>query len=126
MFAAVNFIVIFGVIFLTGDSLRDYATSTIFHAAGPKGGVSNLLSRPGLLLWNTTAFLGSRQQLIPLVLCAVAAASWAYLVAPVFRLDVRPNPRPGRESGRAQVDDQDGWRAGLVCVRCGYVVASHP
>ncbi len=82
VFAAVNSLVIFGVIFLTGDSLRDYATSTIFHAAGPKGGVSNLLSRPWLLLWNTTVFLRSLQQLIPLFLCAVAAASWAYFVAP--------------------------------------------
>jgi len=87
VFAAVTSLVVLGVIFLTGDTLRDYATSTIFHAAGPKGGVSNLLSRPLLLLWNTTVFLGSLQQLIPLILCAAAAASWAYLVAPVFRAD---------------------------------------
>jgi hypothetical protein len=74
-------LVILGIVVLTGDSVRDYATSTILHAAGPKGGLASVLTRPWLLLWNTLVFLVARQQLMTVFYCGAAAASWTWLVA---------------------------------------------
>jgi len=87
VFFCLTSLVILSVVALTGDSLRDYATSTIFHAAGPKGGLANVLVRPFLLLWNSLVFLAARQQITTVLLCGAAVASWTCLVAPSSRAD---------------------------------------
>jgi len=87
MFFCLTSLVILGIVFLTGDSLRDYATSTILHAAGPRGGLANVLVRPFLLLWNSLVFLAARQQLATVLVCGAAVASWTCLVAPSSRAD---------------------------------------
>ena len=81
-FSCVACVVVFAVVSLTGDCLRDYATSTILHAAGPKGGLASVLTRPWLLLWNTLVFLAARPQLMTVLYCGAAAASWTWLIAP--------------------------------------------
>ena len=80
-FSCMTSLVILAIVLLTGDTLRDYAMSTIFHAAGPKGGLFSVLTRPVLLLWNSTAFLFAWKQLATLLYCAGAAASWIWLLA---------------------------------------------
>ena len=40
------------VVHLTGDSFHDYATYSVFKAAGSKGGTSNILLGPMVLPWN--------------------------------------------------------------------------
>ncbi|MFZ3265003.1 MAG: hypothetical protein WA172_13460 [Terriglobales bacterium] len=87
VFFCITCLVLLGIVALTGDSLRDYATSTILHAAGPKGGLASVLTRPFLLLWNSLAFLAARQQFITMLYGTVAAASWTWLVAPFSRAD---------------------------------------
>lgn len=87
VFSSVTCIVVLAIVSLTGDSLRDYATSTVLHAAGPKGGLASVLARPFLLLWNSLAFLASRQQLIAIFYCSAAAAGWTWLVAPFSKQD---------------------------------------
>ncbi len=86
-FFCITCLVMLGIVVLTGDSLRDYATSTILHAAGPKGGLASVLIRPFLLLWNSLAFLAARQQFLTMLYCMVAAACWTWLVAPFSRAD---------------------------------------
>ncbi len=87
VFSSVTCIVVLAIASLTGDSVRDYATSTVLHAAGPKGGLASVLARPFLLLWNSLAFMASRQQLITIFYCSAAAASWTWLVAPFSKQD---------------------------------------
>jgi len=82
-------LVVFGIVLLTGDSLRDYATYTILGAAGPKGGLANVLIRPLLLLWNALVFLTAPQQLRIVLCCGAAAASWTWLIAPFSKGDAR-------------------------------------
>jgi len=86
-FFCVVSVVIVGIVASTGDSLRDYATSTILHAAGPKGGLAHVLARPLSLLSNSIAFLGARKQLMTVFYCAAAASSWTWLIAPFSRAD---------------------------------------
>ncbi len=89
-FAAFCFVtaaVVLGVVALTGDSLRDYASFTIFHAAGPKGGLASVLSRPLLLFWNSLAFLYAWKQATTLFYCAVVAASGAWLTTSISKSD---------------------------------------
>lgn len=45
------------VVFLTGDSLRDYATNSIFKAAAIKGDGGSVLAQPLRLPWNTMQWL---------------------------------------------------------------------
>lgn len=87
-FFCVTSLVVLGIVILTGDSLRDYATATLLHAAGPKGGLANVLSRPSLLLWNSIVFLAAREQLMTVFYCGAAAASWTCLIAPFSRAGV--------------------------------------
>lgn len=87
-FFCLTSLVMTGIVLLTGDSLRDYAASTILHAAGPKGGPANVLLRPLLLLWHSLVFLAARQQITTVLLCGAAVASWTCFIAPFFRADV--------------------------------------
>ena len=71
------------VVWLTGDSLRDYATYSIFHAAGSKGGAGNVLAYPLMLPLNTARWLlqAAHNDLLSayIVLCGVA---WASFIGP--------------------------------------------
>jgi hypothetical protein len=86
-FSIVTAATVLAVVFLTGDSLRDYASFTIFHAAGPKGGLASVLSRPLLLFWHSLAFLYAWKQVTTLLYCAVAAASGAWLTPSIPKSD---------------------------------------
>ncbi len=99
-FFCITCLVMLGIVVLTGDSPRDYATSTILHAAGPKGGLASVLTRPFLLLWNSLAFLAARQQFVTMLYCTVAAASWTWLVTPFPRAD-RPRSTIKAAAGSA-------------------------
>lgn len=45
------------IVLLTGDSLHDYATYSIFKSAGSKGGAGSVLAQPLTLPWNTVKWL---------------------------------------------------------------------
>ena len=70
---------------LTGDSLRDYAMYSIFHAAGSKGGAGNVFTYPMQLLWNTLRFLLARQSLELVLYLLGTAGLWALLILPSLR-----------------------------------------
>jgi len=88
-FFGLTFLVVLCIVFLTGDSLRDYASSTILGAAGPKGGLASVFSRPLLLFWNSFIFLVVPQQWRIVLCSAGAAASWTWLIAPFSLADTR-------------------------------------
>ncbi len=48
----VTVLVIVGVVSLTGDTLSDYLSSSIFRAAGSKGGTGSIFAAPFKVLWN--------------------------------------------------------------------------
>ena len=78
------------VVRFTGDSLHDYAMSTIFKAAGAKGGVANVLTYPFLLPVNALRVFVAGPWAVHVVLLALAAAfSWAFLLPPFSLSTIR-------------------------------------
>jgi hypothetical protein len=69
------------VVRLTGDSFQDYAATSIFKAAGGKGGTSHVLAYPLQLLWNTRTWV--RRGIVLYILAASFA--WAFLVRPTMQ-----------------------------------------
>lgn len=72
-----------GVVRLTGDSLHDYATYSIFKAAASKGGTGHVLAYPLQLPVNTLHWLGNFWLIDGLVFGV--AAVWVLLVVPMAR-----------------------------------------
>ena len=84
------------VVHLTGDSLHDYASYSIFHAAGSKGGAGSVLKYPLLLPLHTIGFL-LRNRGIDLLTGYVMlwGVVWAFLVRPLlYRRACARRPRP--------------------------------
>ncbi len=84
LLVAVAAVTMVGVVSLTGDSFSAYVSSSIFRAAGSKGGTGTIFAAPFLVLRNTLPFLwqqGKRAVLAALLLLALGAgmarAPWA-------------------------------------------------
>lgn len=73
------------VVFLTGDSLYDYAMNSIFKAAGIKGSGGTLFAQPLLLPWNTIVWLTDGVPIWVAFHAAFAAVIMAFLVFPLIR-----------------------------------------
>ena len=63
------------VVACTGDSLPVYLVSTIFHAAGSKGGTGSILAAPFAVVRNTLPLLFHTGKQVVVVLLAIGAAS---------------------------------------------------
>ena len=70
---------------LTGDSLRDYAMYSIFHAAGSKGGTGSVLATPMHLPVNTYLWLKDRQYERVIAHVFAVALAWVFLLRPLTR-----------------------------------------
>lgn len=83
LFAAVAAWVL--VVTFTGDRFSDYLASSIFHAAGAKGGADRVLLRPVLMPFEAIRFLLETPQLISLG-CSVAIwFSWSQWLQPFLQ-----------------------------------------
>ncbi len=88
LFAVSAAFTLFVVVHLTGDSLRDYATYSIFKAAGSKGGSGHVITYPLQLPFNTLIWLTdhqNRRYLFLLAYIIAVASSWVYLLCPLVR-----------------------------------------
>jgi hypothetical protein len=88
LFAVSAAFTLFVVIHLTGDSLHDYATYSIFKAAGSKGGSSHVIAYPLQLPLNTLIWLTdhqNRRYLLLLAYIIAVALSWVFLLSPLAR-----------------------------------------
>jgi len=85
VFSVTSALTVVAVVGLSGDSLRDYATYSIFKAAGSKGGAGSVLAYPLQLPWNTLQFLRDRLNLEVVVYVLGAVAIWAVLIVPFLR-----------------------------------------
>ena len=69
---------------LTGDSLHDYATYSIFHAAASKGGTGSVLAYPLLLPLNTLRWLKHGHLYDKAILYTFAVGvCWVFLLRPL-------------------------------------------
>jgi hypothetical protein len=83
LFTCTTAITILGIVHLTGDTFRVYATTSIFRAAGSKGGAGSILTYPFLLPWNTRHWL-SRPINFELILYPfIIGAIWQFLLRPL-------------------------------------------
>jgi len=73
------------VVGLTGDSLRDYAMYSIFHAVQSKGGAGSVLHFPLHLPINTYIWLKDRQYLRVIEHVFAVALAWVFLMRPLIR-----------------------------------------
>jgi hypothetical protein len=73
------------VVSLTGDTLRDYAMYSIFHAAGSKGGTGSVLAYPLQLPINTLRWLKDRQYDRVIAHVFAVALAWVFLLRPLTR-----------------------------------------
>ncbi len=87
-YSMVAIITVASVVRLTGDSFQAYIMNTILHAAGPKGGAANVLTRPFLLPWNSLAYLAMWKPLVIIFLSALVAVSWTFLLKPFSRSNI--------------------------------------
>jgi len=71
------------VVFLTGDSLHDYAMYSIFKSAGSKGGATGVLARPLELPGNTIQWLIHNWPSQTLTYALVLAVIAAFLIRPL-------------------------------------------
>ena len=86
VFGVVAALTVVCVVKLTGDSLAAYLSSSIFRAAGSKGGTSSILAAPFLVIVNTViALLGYRQIAFDTLLLVAVGA----LTARFWRRGVR-------------------------------------
>jgi hypothetical protein len=69
---------------LTGDSLHDWASYSIFKAAGSKGGAGNVLSYPLQIPQNAIHFLASRSSVVLTLYLLAATLAWVTLVRPIW------------------------------------------
>lgn len=88
VFFCLTSLVIVAIVTLTGDSIRDYVNYTILGAAGPKGGLANVLTRPLLLPWTSFLFVAPPRVLLIILYCGIGAASWTWFIASFSRADV--------------------------------------
>jgi hypothetical protein len=84
LFAAFAALTVVLVVHLTGDSLHDWATYSIFKAAGSKGGAGNILAYPLQLPRNALHFLARLTTLTLLVCFFGIALVWVFLIRPFF------------------------------------------
>ena len=73
------------IVSLTGDSLHDYATYTVFHAVGSKGGAGSVLYNPVHLPVNTYQWLKDRQYDRVIAHALAVALVWVLLLRPITR-----------------------------------------
>jgi hypothetical protein len=84
LFALMAALTVVLVVHLTGDSLHDWASYSIFKAAGSKGGTHNILAYPLQLPWNALRFL-ARLEVFVLLACFLGIALvWVALIRPFF------------------------------------------
>jgi hypothetical protein len=82
IFAAAALLTVVGILGMTGDTFRDYATNSIFLAAGSKGGSASLMADPWLMFDNAVhLLLASRKWVLLWVVGLVAVAALAQLYA---------------------------------------------
>jgi hypothetical protein len=87
LFITAAALTVISVVKATGDSFHTYATTSIFGAAGSKGGTGSVLLNPILLPWNTLRWIKNLWRghpvipAITLYFIAVAAA-WVFLLQP--------------------------------------------
>lgn len=73
------------VVSLTGDSLHDYATYSVFHVAGSKGGLGSVLAYPLILPISTVMWLlAERHRELLILYLFVCAGAWALLLHPLL------------------------------------------
>lgn len=78
LFVAAALLTVAVVLSVTGDSFRDYATNSLFRAAGSKGGSASLMADPWLMFRNAVQLLlASRKWVLLWVVALVAAAALA-------------------------------------------------
>ncbi len=85
LFSLVVALTVVVVVHLTGDSLREYATHSIFHAAGSKGGIGSVLTYPLHLPINTLRWLKDQQYKWVIALMFAATLAWTLLLRPLAR-----------------------------------------
>ena len=74
------------VVRLTGDSFRDYAMYSVFHAAASKGGAGNVLLYPLRLPLNTLIWLKDFRYDELIFYSFAVAFIWVFLVSPVWSI----------------------------------------
>lgn len=73
------------VVYLTGDTLHDYAVHSIFRAAGIKGGGGTVLAQPLRLLWNTVEWLSLSGAILTCIYGLVTALMLVLVLRPLSR-----------------------------------------
>jgi hypothetical protein len=91
LFTAAAALTVLLVVRLTGDTLHDWATYSIFRAAGSKGGAGNVLAYPLQLPWNALHFLGSFAVFVLIAYTLGAALVWVTLIRPFWRTGLPGN-----------------------------------
>jgi hypothetical protein len=85
LFSATAALTVLLVVRLTGDSLHDWATYTIFKAAAIKGGTHNVLAEPLQLPWNTLKFLWNPGIILMSVYSFWIILIWTSQIRPAWR-----------------------------------------
>jgi len=85
LFSLAAALTVVAVVHLTGDSLREYATYSIFHAAGSKGGTGSVLLSPLHLPVNTYRWLKDQQYEKVIAHVFAVALAWVFLLRPLAR-----------------------------------------
>jgi hypothetical protein len=105
LFVVVAALTVIFIVHLTGDSLNVYANSTIFRAAGLKGGVGGVLASPLLLPLYSAQFFLSRGILVIVACCLGSVLAWTFIVLPSVR---------------------DGWRQNIKRTSPGFILVVLP
>ncbi len=80
LFGVISILTAASIVRLTGDSFHDYATYSIFHVAGIKGGAPHLLFAPLILPWNALLTLKVHWFAALNLYAFGAAAVWVFLL----------------------------------------------
>jgi hypothetical protein len=105
LFVVVAALTVIYIVHLTGDSLSIYATSTMFRAAGLKGGVGGVLASPLLLPLYSLQFLLSRRVLAVIFCCLGSVLAWTFILLPSIR---------------------GGWRQNIKRASLGFILTALP
>jgi hypothetical protein len=85
LFGLAALLTIVVIVHLTGDSLHDWASYSIFKAAGSKGGAGNVLFYPLQIPQNAIHFLASRSSVVLTLYWLAATLAWVTLVRPFWQ-----------------------------------------
>ena len=85
LFAAFAVLTVLLAVHLTGDSFHDWASCSIFQAAGSKGGAGNILAYPLQVPRNALHFLANPYAILLVAWFIGAPLVWVFLIRPFLR-----------------------------------------